>query len=270
MFKKFLILIITLVLLASLASGDIFIVSPVERQLSNAESVELGSMQPGETLEINISDSTGLAGDILWSSASVPEDSLPSGWTATEPAQGGKTLIVTIFVPKEAERNIYNFKVKLSNPGERVGDEYFNARVFVEKGLITPGIARNEPEQLIVVNNPVSYTLTLNNESIARHIVLVDSTLSADWFQPLEIELKPKEVKEVELILYPRVYGAKEFKFFVKSKLNDELIASFDRTLSIKPTLKGKYSAALYGFPFYPISLFPYYLINGFLSLLIP
>ena len=62
-------------------------------------------------------------------------------------------------------------------------------------------------------------------------------------------------------------YGKRNFTITVSS-LQNSMQQAFPAELGIAPTLRGKYLASLFGFPFFSPSLLPYYLVNGFLSLL--
>lgn len=268
MFKQ-LVLLFSLLLLLYSASAYIYMISPVEDRFENNETVDLGSVQPGETIEIIISNNTGL-GEEKWVQAIAPESNLPTGWASIDSAVGEETFVVRVIVPQNAAENIYNFKVIAKSSAIGINDESINARLSVEKGLVTASVERKEPREAVYVEQPVYYKIILNNSSIAEHTVVINSTLSCQWFEPQEFTVGPKDIAEYEITVIPRIYGKKEFSFNINSVLNNSEIGSFTSKLAVLPTLKGKYSSALHGFPFFTISLLPYYIINSFISLIIP
>ena len=120
------------------------------------------------------------------------------------------------------------------------------------------------------INQPVTYEITLINNSLAGHTVQVSSDLPLLWFEGQEITLKPKESKTLTLTVTPRVYGFRAFTFYLHSQENGRLLNLSPARIDAKPVLKEKYATGLYGFPFFTLSLVPYYLMEGLASLFLP
>lgn len=253
-----------LLLLLSFACADMFMVSPEVKRISDASVIEAGSAQRGETVELIFSEKTGYEGK-HWSALSVKV--APEGWNIRA-AKEGKALIASVEVPADAKPNIYNITLVFSNPAERLVRESLDARLSVEENLLKASITNLNRASL--VNEAVEYKVVLNNESIAEHTVLIGSTLSTQWFEPVEIRVGAKKTLEETLTVIPRGYGKKRFRFSVLSAMNGSSFGSFESVLDVMPTLNGKYSCALYGFPFFTVSLLPYYLVDSAVSYLIP
>lgn len=251
----------------SFAHADIFLVSPFEKQIHSRDTVELGSASPGETIELIFSNKSGK--DFAWSKAELANQ-LPAGWQVSDSEVYSETLIIKITIPPFEQETAQNLKINMSNFQDEKKNESFNATLFVRKNLISAAITGLQKETS--VSEPVDYALRLSNDSIADHSITVSSTLPKYWFDDKIILLKNKNstgsVQEIKLSVMPRAYGYKDFSFKVISNQNGREIESFNARLKINPTLKGKYSAGIFGFPVFTPTLLPYYLVNSFLSFL--
>ncbi len=254
--------------LFSTAFADFFLVSPFEKQVHSADTIELGSISPGETLELIFSNKSGK--DFAWNKAEIAKQ-LPENWKVFDSTPFAETMIVKVIIPSDQEETAQNLKINFLNFKDEKTNDSFNAILFVKKKLITASIVSLQKETK--VNEPVDYLLSLSNDSIADHAIRISSTLPKYWFEDKIIVLKKKtskdSVQEITLAVLPRAYGNKDFSFKISSELTGKEIDSFNARLKVNPTLKGKYAAALYGFPVFTPTLTPYYLINSFLSLLL-
>ncbi|MFH1224451.1 MAG: hypothetical protein V1676_01480 [Candidatus Diapherotrites archaeon] len=253
-----------LLMLLCAVSADIYMVSPVDSVVVRDAVLELGSAEPGQNVEILLSSKSGY--ETPWSTASITD--VPAGWDAKGSVGGGKTLGVNVGIPETAAQNAYNLTIELSNPEAKLPAERFSARLYVQKGLLRASVVQ-QPSQLLV-GEPIPYHITINNDSIARHRVLLNSTLSEQWFRSGEYLLEPKQAVEKTVYVTPRVYGRVSYSIALTSLVNGSGIAKTDSKLDIMPTLKSKYSAALYGFPFFTATLLPYYAVNSAISYFFP
>ncbi len=250
--------------LASLVSAEIALIAPLEYKASHEEAVSLGALQAGETLELIFARGTGRENDLPWKQAIVENHFLPAGWKAVDSGTEGKTLLVKIEVPSNAAKGDYQFRVKLLTANLDTSNEVVDFRVKVQPGLVRANIANLK--RLVQQHQPVSYRLTLLNDSIASHEVLVESTLGLNWFKPVRVSLPPRSSVEQLLTVQPAVASKLPFSFSVRSLVTGKPIDRFDGVLEVRPTLQGKLEAASFGFPFYTFSLAPFYFLNAFLA----
>jgi hypothetical protein len=143
--------------------------------------------------------------------------------------------------------------------------ESFSVYVTVKKNLLAASM--EELKQDSLVGGKADFRLVLNNESIAMQKVLVSSSLPEYWFSPIELELQPHQTLDVNLSVFPQSYGVRQFSFTVSSGLNS-FNKSFPAELNVFSTIRGKFSSALFGFPFFTVSMLPQFLINAFLALI--
>src|SRR3989338_1641964 len=266
MLKK-LVFPLTFILLSALVSAEIGLVSPVEYKASHQETVALGSLQAGETLELIVSRSTGPE-SVPWKQAIVEPKFIPVGWRAEDYGLVGKIFLVKIFVPLTALPGEYSFRVKLLSGSEDYSNEVFDALIQVERGLVKANIANLK--RLTAQDQPVSFKLSLLNDSIAQHSVSVESTLGLNWFKPVQLSLKPRSTLDYTLTVNPVVASRAPFSFSVRSLVSSQPVNRFDAVLEVRPTLQGKLEAASYGFPFYTYSLAPFYFLNALLAPFLP
>lgn len=250
-----------LLFFVSTASASIFLVEPVEKTLSNSESIEAGQVAVGETLRVIVQKKSGLGFD--WDTLGL-EQPLSQGW-GFKSVPSDKTLIAVITIPKTADEAIQKLSFFAESSDNAFSRETFSVFVSVRKSLLKASM--DGLKQQAIVGKENSFPLLLNNESIAEHNVLVESSLPDYWFSPIEITLKPGETKSVSLVVFPHNYGVKKFNFRVSSSLND-FEKSFGSELDVFSTLGGKLSSSIYGFPFFTPSLLPQFLVNAFLAML--
>ncbi len=267
MLKK-LVFVAAFCLLLSGVSAEMDLLTPVEYKASHQETVYLGEAQPGETLELLLSRATGQPSGAFWQQAVVEPRFLPNGWSAVDSATGEKTFQVRVMVPLDAAPGLNQFRVKLLSGSEDFSNEVFDAVVKVQSGLVKANIANLK--RLTTQNQPVSFKLSLINDSIAPHDVFVESTLGLNWFKPVRLTLKPKSAQDFSLTVNPVIASRVPFSFSVRSLVSNQPLNRFDAVLEVRPTIEGKLEAASYGFPFYTYSLAPFYFLNALLVRFIP
>lgn len=268
MFNRFLIFsFIALMILGLNAFADTSLVYPLEKTMPSGSKVDFGSISPGETLELTISNATGYGTDFVWDQAAVDSEAFPVGWASEDSKPYGPTHTVKIIIGKDTAEGSYSFKVTMANLARNIRDESFEGSVIVRKDLHKASFSELSKETL--VNVPVFFELTLINDSISDHLFLFSSNLPNDWMQSENILVSKKSVVTKLIEVKPLVYGYKRFKFFIDSKLTGKNLASFDAMITANPTLKNKFDVGLYGFPFFTPSIALNYFVNALISFFI-
>jgi len=261
MLKK---LIVALALLAffSTTHATVFLINPVEAELGEGALVELGKVAKGETFEIIVEKKSGFP--FQWESIEVDSTALPTGWVV-EKDSSPQTLILRVSVPVSAKESIQNIPVEVFSPDNNGTSQSFTAEIVVKKNLLRAEVKSLAKDA--IVYEPVVFSAVIINDSIAPHAVVVYSSLPNYWFEPVSLELKSKETKDFNLVVFPKTYGKRDFSFFINSQLNG-FSKEIPAELFVFPTLKNKFEAPLFGFPFFSIQALPYYLVNSFLALI--
>jgi len=251
-----------LLALSSQACADVFLLEPTETVLAAGEETDLGSVAAGETFKLVIQKKTGFGSE--WNSLDADPQTIPSGWIA-QSGLTDKTLFVLVTLTEEAEESVQRITFSVGDGSGPFSSESISAYVTVKENLLDASIDRLKQDAM--VSEESKFRLLLNNESIAKHSVKITSDLPEYWFKPLIIEVAPLQTLEVDLLVYPQRYGARQFSFTVSSELNS-FEKSFDAGLNVFSTLRGKFSSPVSGFPFFTPSLLPYFLVNAFIALL--
>ncbi len=255
-----------LILCGTYAAAAITTVAPVSKTIETGSTLEIGTIQPGETINLVLSTDTNYGKSKIWASASV--EASPQGWKIAGDSTTSKTISLSITAPRTSPEIPRNIKIVLDNTAQHLNPEHFFAKIRVKQNLLTASISG--PGRDAVVGSSVKFKLRLINDSSAPHTVTLGSTLPESWFKPRTFEVAPKSTLDEELEVLPMVYGKRGFKFTAKSSLNNSELGAFEASLAVKPTFRSKYSPALSGFPFFSIALLPHYAFNAISSLLIP
>ncbi len=257
MFKRLLVTFCFL-LLVSQAFAVISIVEPVDTKLSDDGEISFGKIAGGEILRVVVKKKSDLGSD--WVTIGV--DGLPAGWES-ETVETDKTLIALISLAPNAEISTQRITFTLANDSIPSLNESFYGSVYVNENLLDVSF-----ESLTIdatLGQSAEFVLTINNDSIASHLIMVESTLPYYWFSGKTIEVGPLETEQVLIEVMPYSYGEKNFSFEVSSELNNQSL-SFPAKLDVKPNLVGMFRAPAAGFPFFSPGMLPYYLISSLLS----
>jgi len=257
LFKKLLV-IFCFLMLASQAFAAISIVEPVDTKLSDGGKISFGKIAMGEILKVVVKKKSDLGSD--WVTIGV--EGLPAGWES-ETVETDKTLIALISVSPDAEISTQRITFILANDSIPSLNESFYGSVSVNESLLDISF-----ESLTIdatLGQPAEFVLTINNDSIASHLIIVESILPYYWFSGKTIEIGPLETEQIQLEVMPYSYGEKIFSFEVYSALNGQSII-FPAKLDVKPNLVGMFRAPAAGFPFFSPGMLPYYLISSLLS----
>jgi hypothetical protein len=254
------ILFSALLLFGSIAVAEVQLVSPFEKFINETQVVEVGSAQAGETFELIFSNNSGSLKN--WETVSA--ENLPEAWKAVqlEQPRNKNTLILRVSIPANSETGAFMLKTALKDSSGNSREASF--LVFVQEGLLNSNV--DSLKKTANSGEEITFLLSLNNDSIAEHTVSINSSLPLTWFKPETASVKQKSSKTIILKVNPKSYGEKKFTIFAKSALNGKTINEIKPTIEVKPTLKSKYEAAQYGFPFFTPSLIPYYIFNSFIS----
>ncbi|MDO8625383.1 MAG: hypothetical protein Q7R47_04845, partial [Candidatus Diapherotrites archaeon] len=117
-------------LLAVPAFARVSLISPVLYDLDDRQSVSIGALQPGETLELFFNRKNGLGG--TWERLLV--SSVPNGWVVSEPQVLPESIGVKISVPVQALEAVQSLSFSFS--GSTVQPESVNLRLTVRNDLL--------------------------------------------------------------------------------------------------------------------------------------
>jgi hypothetical protein len=262
LFKKTVCILLLLLALSSQVYADVFLLEPTETILEDGEETDLGNVAAGETFKFVIQKKTGLGSE--WNSLNVDSQTIPTDWIA-ESGSTDKTLFVFVTLPAAAAESVQRITFSVGDGTGPFSSQSISAYVTVKENLLDASIDRLKQDAM--VSEESEFKLLINNESIAKHSVRISSDLPEYWFKPFVVDVAPLQTLEVDLLVHPKRYGARQFSFTVSSELNS-FEKSFDAGLNVFSTLRGKFSSPVSGFPFFTPSLLPHFLVNAFIALL--
>ncbi len=265
--NKFILFAIALAFLSSSAFAEVELIYPIEQRVESGQGFELGSVQAGETVELVFNANVVSQNAARWTSVEL--SGLPEQWRSEKvEQQNPNTLAERIMISSNAEPATHSITATLKDNSNQLASESVSLIVKVRQNLIHFEVQNASLKT--TAGEPVKTQLNVSSESIARHKIRIDSTLPSPWMKGFEVELQPKANQNIELKITPPISGKKNFQLNILDSQTREVLKSFDMQVEVRPTLKSKYQEALYGFPFFSPGLLPYYLINGFLSQLLP
>lgn len=250
-----------LLLVLPFSLATVTLVSPVSKQLEDYSSFRVGSLAPGESLELIVAKKTGSG--TLFDSVSLDPASVPAGWTVSSSESFAESLGLKIVVsPSETER-IVSLKLVLSQNGSAA--QSVNLLFVIRNNLSRFEIVSDQSE--ILVGETASYQVRGVNESLAGHSFELRSSLSSSEFAPIPVSLGPANsdgsIVSIPVLVHPKSYGVRDFSFEFVSNLNQKTVSVSNESLLVKPTLAGKFESGLFGLPVLLPTLNAFYFFNA-------
>jgi hypothetical protein len=229
------------------------IIFPVEAEVFDNSTIELGKISPGQNFELIV---FGEGIDVIEVSGQF------SSW-AEKSKFYKKNTGIRINIPKETSAGTKNLSFKAFNSKDKDSFESFNILINVQNDLWSVNIS--DLSQETKVDSTANYSLVFSNESIGEQKIIVSSDLPSYWFKEKSFDLEPKSVLRESVEVNPKYYGKRQFNFVFTSLYSLEK-KEFSSTLLVESSLSSKYSSPLYGFPFFTPTLYTYYLAESFFS----
>ena len=148
---------------------------PIEAQLVDGQSIQAGSVAPGQVFDLVLSDNSGY--NFEWDTVAVDRASLPRNWVVVSEGTTDSSLVASIKVPDNAAPNVYVVKLVVSNSENPSIAESVDVRVVVSSTLIKVSFSSKGTDDFAVVGKKALYSVLVTNSSIAPQDVRISSTL---------------------------------------------------------------------------------------------
>jgi hypothetical protein len=238
------------------------LIDPLSKELSSSQSNFVGTVAPGNTIELIFSKELVDKYESLEMVSTLPQG---FDYSVTNEIESIKLFIS---VPRFAVIGDYPISIVLSGPNrnDKVGLVFNVVRGGVD---VSPS---SVVEQRVLVDGKAEYKLFFMNNTDADAVFTLIPSLPANWVSENKAEriapklsiLVPKRSSiEQSFVIHPRLEGKRNFDVNVLFENNSK---QFSFAIEAKPTLKSKMEPVLYGVPFYSFSLIPSYFANGLLS----
>jgi hypothetical protein len=248
---------ITAILLFSLVSFSfaLNVVSPGSHNIGNYDTIDLGTIGPGQTVSILIDPKVTEGGIYgaggLYDQALVT--ALPTGWQSAESKLYQNPLQVTITADQDAPEGEYDMIIVVVDEGngEELGNVTFNAKVNITWDVmdfeVTPTYITVGPEQ------PARFAIKITNLGSTSDVFQVSALGSKRWEFTKNVFVPAQSSKTV----YYEIVGNEEETYQttinVVSLASSNIVDSQNVTLFIKSDLFGDYKATNNGILVFPI-----------------
>jgi hypothetical protein len=178
-----------------------------------------------------------------------------------------ESIGVRIAVPASQPEAVQSLSFVFSGNGS---SETVNLSLTVKNGLLAFAVVPSTNH--IKLGQSAVFAFRVVNQSLAPHSFVISSTLPDSSFKPVTLSLdgagSDKSAQDRDLVVTPNTYGHRDFSFRMTSNLNAKTLDVFNETLTVDPTLGGKYRAGAFGLPVLVPSLNVFYFFNAFIGLL--
>ncbi len=244
------------------------LVSPEVTDLQDGDTIDLGTIGPGQTVEILINREVTAGGkfgsggfyDLAYAL------NLPEGWTSKESKLYQDPLQVTVTAPRDAAEGNYTFRVTVED--ERNGEELGNV-TFIVKMKITYDVMDFDVSPRYVTvgpGQPARFAISLTNKGSTSDVFEVSSEGAKRWEFRRPVFLSAGESK----IFYYEIAAGEEEVYQptirVVSHSSDIISDEKNVTIFIRSGLVGDYKATNNGVPIFPIFETAMYAIAGLIS----
>lgn len=266
-FQKILPIILVFLAFTAYVSADAFLVDPLVVKAEPGKIIDAGGLQPGESMELIFSTDSGYGNDAKWVQAVFGSNPYGEIIQIQSSEAGTRSLITRISTSTLLPPGTYRLPLTLrGTPGE-LEDETYHVQFIVAQKLFSATLLNPRVEGNL--NETLRYDVTLVNDSSATVEVRVEPSLPPTWSNNAVVTIKPHSFKGVQLPVTPRFAGPKGFDIHITNARTGQSYDVLHANLIAHASIKDHYSAGLYGFPFFTISLVANYLSNAFFSLVL-
>lgn len=254
-------------ILASL-SFPISVVSPVQGEVGEGDTIDLGVIGPGQTVSILIGRQVytgGIYGEGGYYDFAVAED-LPSGWASEGSDQYDDPHQVTITADPNAPEGNYTAKIKVIDEynGEKLGNVTFNVKVRITWDVMDFDVSPTE--QVVGPGQPARFDINITNKGSTSDVFLVSAEGPRKWEfkKPVFIPAMSTKIEPYEIVGYEE----EEYRATIKvvSLASSNIADEENVSIKVESGLLGDYRATNNGVMVFPIFEMPIYALAGLIS----
>lgn len=248
--------LLTLALLG--LANSVTLISPVKAE-AGSEPTRLGTLGPGQTVELQFLRDTGLPAAInpttgnnaLWDKASVVQSTLPTGWTSKDSLKYENPLTVFVTVSPEAEKRNYSFEVGFIDEYE--GTESTTAKFTVSVDPDVFDVSLSQETAVAGVGQPAVFTLNAKSKSIASETFKVNASgLPYDWKVEKSFFLPRGEERTTYFEVVGNIQKEVPFQITVTSGSSELISKTVNARVITSSTLLQDAKSTSLGLPLFP------------------
>jgi len=262
---------LTVILAFLVLTASVFalqIVEPAVKDISDGDTVYIGTIGPGQTISIGIHPKVYTGGKFgeggRYDYATV--EKVPTGWKGKNSKLYGDPLQVEITADKNAPEGEYTAEIAVQDEdnGEKLGQIKFKVRIKIVHDVLDTTVT---PTSLTVgPGQPARFAITITNKGTASDVFLVKAEGVERWIFEKPV-LVPKMSSKT--IIY-EITESEEETYFPKISVvstSSPLIHQEKQVVfKVQPDLANDFKATNHGILIFPIFEAPVYSIVGLLS----
>ena len=269
--KKFFLLLLFLMLAVQLPSAaTVAVQEPVASKLSEGGMVDLGTVGPGQKIEVQISRRTGESdyrgSEYLWDRLYVEDKSLPGDWTSVDSLYYETLMKAFVIVPKDAPDGDYVFSLRTERDYAGVETTRFKAKVHVSKDVLVFTITNPAAES--GVGQPAVYLVGIKNTGNANDAFEVGVTdgLPRQWTYTKSVFVPRNSEKIVPYEVVATSHGQFPIKLKATSLSSGLIESTASAVLVSRSSLLEEAKAASRGVILFPAAEQVIYNLVGFVA----
>ncbi len=231
--------------------NEVVNVSTTHGEPNYLKDAVLGSIAPGQTLDLTIDRSSGTA--FFWDNLQI---AVPDGWQHTG-AKHADDFHQQIIVPKDTALGVYNLKMYASGDIQVVTPERINLTLNVRNDVYSFKVDSSYP---VYIDSSNSVPFTVKSDSIAADVVRLSlDGVPATWYGSKSVILSPNEERRMFFLVDPKTEGSYDIAFKVSSSLGGAGGSADSKMIVYPASLKAKLTVLNEGFSIVTVVLQPIY-----------
>jgi hypothetical protein len=260
--------LLILLLIPAFSAVPVKMVSPIQKTLQQGDEIFIGTIGPGQTLEVQIFPKVTEGGIFgkggQYDLADVTAK--PAGWSSEKSQFYGDPLQVKITAAKDALAGMYftNITVIDEKNGEELGNVTFIAKVNVTWDVLDLNI--NPTSQTVGIDQPAQYVITVTNKGSASDTYTVSASGAKQWefIKSIYIPAQSSRTVIYELSGNEEEYYSPTIK--VVSSSSSNIQTEKNVTFEVKSDLLGDFKATNNGVLLFPVFEAPIYSLAGLIA----
>ena len=249
---------------------------PIVKSISDGETVELGTIGPGQTLALTVKGTEIGKGGLQanWGVLGVLE--VPTGWQGFDSDVYAKNMKATIKADSNAPDGIYLVKLILTECEDKfaecsfqqgLGKITFYGKIRISRDVMNTNI--KQVDMTTGIGQPARYPIKIENKGAANDIFEISVEGIPEWNFIKRVYVAAGETLNTFYEIVPN--EEKEYKptITIKSISSDRLMQKYDVRLVSKSNVIGDIKATKNGVLIFPTTLEPLYSLMGILGYLI-
>jgi len=253
------------------AAVPVKMVAPFQQEIKDGDSIFLGTIGPGQTLEVQINPIVTSGG--IYGSGGAYDfaniTSRPAGWSNVNSKLYGGDLAplqVKLTADKDAPAGEYraNITVFDENNGEKLGNVTFTVRINVTWDVmdfnVTPSYVLSGPDQ------PAQFRITVRNKGSASDTYMVSASGPKRWEFEKQIYVPANSSRTIVYEISAQEEESYNPLISVESSSSANIRAQKNVTLVVQSDLLGDYKSTNNGVLLFPVFEAPIYSLAGLIG----